>query len=169
MLSEGSEAPLQSYINTMEQEYGFAYPLPLMIPLAGFTDPFPPDRVDREKLRDLPSITFDRSLAADAGIVLALADPELRSSAASCLRGINGKKRPVSKAESLFNWNGLLLHPAGYPGTRPRAATLPAVPRKTWQTYRYVLLKILWEEKQPWWKHLEWDVQWYIRKARKTK
>ena len=168
MLLEGSEAPLRSYISTMEQQNSFAYPLPLMIPLGGYKEPFPPDRVDREKLKKLSSLAFKRPLATDEGVVLTLTNPELQSSAAACLRGIHGKKKPASITGPLFNWQGLLLHPAGYSGTTPCIATLPAVPGETWQTYRYVLLKILWEEEQPWWKHLEWEVQWYIRKARKN-
>ena len=58
MLAEGSEAGIQNFLNTMENQYGFANPLPLIVPLAGFASPFPPDRVDRKKLQQLEELEF---------------------------------------------------------------------------------------------------------------
>ena len=69
MPAEGGEKSLMDYLNTMENLYGFAYPLPPLIPLAGFSKPFPPDRIDRTKLKELPALSFS-GISRQSGALL---------------------------------------------------------------------------------------------------
>lgn len=168
MLSEGSDAPLKAFLNTMEDQPAFAYPFPVMIPLAAFSAPFPPDRVDRVKLRNLESLSFSGISLENEGMVLTPSAPHLIERAADCLRGIHGKEKPVPLQHPLFSWKGLMLKPEGFPAYREDKNIFPAIPEMNWHTYRYVQLKISWGENRFWWEHLEWEILWNIRKARAT-
>ena len=166
--AEGGEKPLSDYLNTMENLYGFAYPLPLMIPLAGFSRPFPPDRVDRKKLKALPALSFSGISRLSGAVLLELQNPELIEEAANCLRGIHGMEKPKPLPSPLFDWKGLLLQPAGFPGKRELPENFPPVPDIKWQTYRYVQMKISWRKDDFWWNHFRWEILWKIRKARSS-
>ncbi len=168
LFAEGSEGPVEKYLHTMQKQFGFAYPLPLMVPLAGFSGFFPPDRVDREKLKALENLSLKGISQSSPGIVLELSDPDLKDRAASCLRGIHGKPAPVPVDAPFFNWNGILLHPADFPYKPQLPDICPAPPDTSWKTYRFGLIRLQWESGAPWWRHVEWEFLWSIRKAKKA-
>ena len=168
LFAEGSEGPVKEYLHTMEEQYGFAYPLPPLIPLAGYSSFFPPDRVDRKKLKELEELGFKEITQTDRGIILSLTDPGLTDRAASCLRGIHGKEKPCALETSPFAWKGILLHPGDFPYKPELPEKFPAPPECRWKTYRYSLLRLRWPEKSRWWHHIEWELLWSVRKAKRT-
>ena len=102
------------------------------------------------------------------GVLLSLIDDSLAEKAAACLRGIHGREAPAPLSSSLFPWKGVLVHPAGLPFTEKQPDAYPSPPPGKWHTYRYALLKIQTAEQKQWWRHLEWEILWSVRKARKT-
>ncbi|OQY35242.1 MAG: hypothetical protein B6241_01725 [Spirochaetaceae bacterium 4572_59] len=169
MLSKGSEAPLKAFLKTMDDQLSLSSPLPVIIPLAAYPAPFPPDRVDRGKLRKLESLSFSGLVSKEDGMILTLSDPTLIDRAADCLKGIHGKEKPAPLQNPLFSWKGLMLQPEGFPGYRKEISNLPPLPRMNWHTYRYVQLKISWMDNGAWWNHIEWEILWNIRKSRSAK
>jgi len=171
LLPEGSEAPIRKYMEDLEIQFGFGRPLPPQIPLAAFETPFPPDRIDRAVLKQLPALAFTRPALQKGDMVMEAADPDLLTGARNALKGVNGKEPPQPLAHPFFDWKGLLLCPEGFPGAAPAddISRLPELPEPhRWHTWRLGLFQIILDPRRLWWEHLSWELLWTVRKARKN-
>ncbi len=153
----GAWGEILSYLRTLQQERGLHPPLGLQIPLGAYPTAFPPDRVDREALRQLPALSLWGPTLQGGKLCLAWKD----YSGISFLREIHNQPLPKECNLSPIPLGCLSL---SGPPSALRGPELPPT-QCFFPKWQLSLYRTYHPNDRPWWEELSYTLMWTLSKG----